>query len=486
MKRRATHLWAAAVSMATVAAIWAPQTAAEDWFGPAITTSLPFAAGGQGIACGDLNGDGIDDVVVTDGEVFDIHTYFALGDGHFQSGETRVVGSGIATLGDTDGDGAIEVITSSDHTLMLFEVSAGGQLPTVPATVQIQSLGSHVDSLCDDLDGDGYEDVVVVGYQGLTVVWGSPTGPISPGQYYEVPVGECREALGVDCVDAGDMTGDGLIDIVIAASWGNIESCPPSKAALRLLRRTGPRLFQFDGQWFGWLSVANDSPEYHDVEVSDIDGDGKRDVAANRSADGVRMFRGFGTGLFSGVEVDLENDGWYLTLFDVDQDGKTDLATGLAHSAVHAGLGGFAFLETQYFAGQGALWITHGRFTADQREDLIGIDPQDGIAVFPRLEGTASIAGEPRSTLGTIRAEPSTVVTGTPICKFTGSAVGGGVFELFSVDGREILRLPGVQTGEGGTVANWDLAIHGRRAAPGVYLIRLGEGGPTGRVTVIR
>ena len=211
---------------------------AYSWFGGAVA------------GAGDVNGDGYDDVIVGTprwhngqsgegrallfpGSATGLATSPAWTVESDQAG--AFFGSWVSSAGDVNGDGYDDVIVSA-NTLSSGENFEGGAfvyqgsssgLSTAPAWTtesdQFGALGGAVSS--GDLDGDGYGDVIVgyyafnhgqVGEGAAFAFFGSPSGLATrPGWFAE---GNQRDSMfGYSLSGAGDVNGDGFDDVVVGA-----------------------------------------------------------------------------------------------------------------------------------------------------------------------------------------------------------------------------------------------------------------------------
>jgi hypothetical protein len=206
----------------------------------------PVGGGQFGIAvasAGDVNGDGFADVLVganRGGATGDAFLYLGAPGGVSASpatipgppaGLTLVnFGYALASAGDVNGDGLADVVIGSAS----FENGGGGAVVylgsakgvlTAPTTlfapgVDTIYFGESVSS-AGDVNGDGYGDVVVA--NGANQVTGSaflylggPNGVASSQAWYAYVGG----SLGTTVSGAGDVNGDGLADILVGAPSG--------------------------------------------------------------------------------------------------------------------------------------------------------------------------------------------------------------------------------------------------------------------------
>jgi len=309
-------------------------------------------AGGFGTAianAGDVDGDGVDDLLV--GEPF----YFQSGSLTYQGrvslvdGATHAVirthegtqaqemlGTAIAGVGDMDGDGLADYAIGSwnyasnglsgNGDVVVHRGSDGGVLWSVEGTVTNQYVGFSVAGV-GDVDGDGKPDVLVGDYNGVVNLYGA-TGSV----IYTLS-GQASSLFGYSLASCGDVDGDGLRDLLIGAPGYSSGSptIPFCGGAYVFSAATGAQLFVVEGD------AQNDSLGRSVSGVGDVDGDGVPDLLAG-------SYTSFGNGSLSGmVRVasgatgatirttygDGVNDrlGWALVgLGDLDQDGVPDYA----------------------------------------------------------------------------------------------------------------------------------------------------------------
>jgi hypothetical protein len=232
-----------------------------------------YATGGGAlsVAIGDLNGDGKPDLVTVNHNDHDVSVAFADGKGGF----TRAASAFAVepspypgTLGDTNGDGHLDIIETS----------------TVRPTRQGAPTGA------------------------LTVLLGNGKGGFRGG-----PVPVRTPAPGF--VTAADVNGDRKLDLVAT----HLE-----RRELTILIGDGKGAFQettgspFDLGHTAWY-----------VAVADMNGDGNADVAA--AAGDVSVMLGDGRGGFGpapGSPFACGGESYMLAVGDVNGDGKPDVVTG--------------------------------------------------------------------------------------------------------------------------------------------------------------
>lgn len=283
--RRPTH------SIATGSTAGAP---AEVRVFDALTGELRFDpirpfdefAGGVTVATGDINGDGIDDIVVGAGpgagprvSLYDgadghlINTFFAFAPG-FQGGVT-------VAAGDINGDGYADVVVGAGP-------GAGAHVKVFDGFTGLESMSffaydsgykGGVTVAVGDLDGDGLAEVVTgMGSGGIPLVKafrGSDGAEIYRFLAYDIRFG------GGVTVAIGDIDGDGRGEIITGTETNG-------PAHVKIFRGGDAAelgsFLAFDPRFRGGVSVA----------ARDLDGDGRDEIliGAGTGAPHVKGFRG--------------------------------------------------------------------------------------------------------------------------------------------------------------------------------------------------
>eukprot|EP00966_Prymnesium_polylepis_P336779 7391742-Prymnesium_polylepis.3 len=181
----------------------------------------------MGARCGiavDLDGDGDNDVVSassTDNTVAwfkNQHSNHSLA----FSGKKQITfqsnGARIVDFGDMDGDGIVDVVAASyyDHIIRWFKNSGSGDFGAgqVVSRTAFNAQGVVV----ADVNGDGHLDLASASSGDNTVAWYENLGG---GRFCEVKHLVDTTAQGVRTVVAADLNGDGLIDLASAAKDDN-------------------------------------------------------------------------------------------------------------------------------------------------------------------------------------------------------------------------------------------------------------------------
>lgn len=265
----------------------------------------------------DLDGDGRLDIVVANHESDSVSVFLGNGDGTASAPVEHAVGDGPWRLavGDVDGDGVVDVVTSnrnSDDLSVLIGLGDGSFAPvgSIPAGDKPIGIG------LTDLDGDGHTDLVHTNeaIDTLSVRLGTGGGAFGPPVTF--PTGDSPHVL-----ELIDLDEDGATDVVVA-------------------NRYSDDLSVFLGNGDGTLAAPSVHPVGEwplQIALTDADRDGILDlVVANRRgtspiASSVSLLRGTGAGGLAPVEMILapgsETTG--LAALDADGDALPDLVVVL-------------------------------------------------------------------------------------------------------------------------------------------------------------
>jgi hypothetical protein len=189
---------------------------------PPVAYAAP-AAGYNDLEVGDLNSDGLTDVIVMSGEEYptspNLSVLYQQSTGSLAALTSRWIEPRRATngigIGDVNGDGRNDIVTGSDspEDLALFFQNPDG---TLAATASIlPTYGGSKPVEVADLNGDLLDDVVVVhsGYLALGVYLQSPGGTLGPETLDPIPWGQNLNPHGLA---VGDLNDDAAPDVAIA------------------------------------------------------------------------------------------------------------------------------------------------------------------------------------------------------------------------------------------------------------------------------
>ncbi len=190
------------------------------------SVSSPMA-GWDDIGVGDLNSDGLTDVVKMNGQYADnpsLSVYLQNASGNLDPSTPYdlegVVGNGLA-LGDVTGDGLDDAILSHGANRPFSEIIVISQTITGTLGITTTYTASDIPETVElgDVNLDGRSDVVVAhgGWGTLSVYLQSQSGVLEPFDLYGLPV-PGAERFGPQAVAVGDINSDGQPDIAVADS----------------------------------------------------------------------------------------------------------------------------------------------------------------------------------------------------------------------------------------------------------------------------
>lgn len=325
----------------------------------AIVSSTTSYMGGVVAGVGDTNGDGFDDVAAAQ----DVNTSSSYTTGEvriWRGSATSISGTGNTTLaaparsgnfgdsvsgGDVDGDGFSDVFvgmpgddTASTDSGMVY-MYPGSSSGT--STTSSWNYNGAVNELCGtsvdasrDIDGDGYNDLIVgcgtaatAGYySGSMRIWHGSAAGLSGSPDLTIDGNSTYDLLGYHALWAGDLNGDGNLD---AANGGG-----SSGATVSIIDGDGSTLSATvtetiepdDGDSFGYAIGA----------PGDVDGDGYDDLLVGTEDGTYSLVLGGSTGMVYDWDCDWswhgysnEYAGGWFDHGDWDGDGVNDMAIGL-------------------------------------------------------------------------------------------------------------------------------------------------------------
>jgi hypothetical protein len=293
--------------------------------------SYPTAhlAGAQTVAVGDVNGDGVPDLVAANlgaGAVF-----LGNGDGTFQPAVTVPAGPNpfAVAVGDLTGDGRLDIVvtnagfTSDGHTVSVLLNNGDGTFQA-PRTLLV---GRHPTAVAvGDLLGNGHMDIVTANQHddSVSVLLGNGDGSFQTGIDYDV-------GAEPDAVAVADLRHTGQLDIVTGGQGSDV-----SPGGVSVLLNQGGGTFAQSQLYPTGLSGGS---AVRGLSVGDLNGDGIADIATANDEDfgkgSANVLLGNGDGTFRpGTTASLDNMPLSAALADLHNDGKLDLLTGGFGSAV--------------------------------------------------------------------------------------------------------------------------------------------------------
>ncbi|PLX39346.1 MAG: hypothetical protein C0606_02125 [Hyphomicrobiales bacterium] len=282
----------------------------DSFQGFAETAVINGEIGGEGLgisvaSAGDVDGDGYADLVigaasdeygnnsgsarvVSGGSGETLYTFYG-------GGEWERLGISVAGAGDVNGDGYADIIigipgddTNGEDTgaAQVISGATGETLFTVHEYGYYPEFGSAVAG-AGDVDGDGYDDVIVGAYSadytgdesGMAKVFSGATGEILYTFYgYEAwDDSYSGSHLGYSVAGAGDVDADGHADLIIGAPWYSDRWYNAGLVQV-ISGATGDAIYELSGDAYDGIgqSVA---------ELGDVNGDGVTDLIAGAPGD---------------------------------------------------------------------------------------------------------------------------------------------------------------------------------------------------------
>lgn len=337
--------------------------------GLARQTASPTLDDIRGLSAADLDGDGTPELLVRGSPGT---RTLAI---HRQSGtiwpSAQVLdlpdANGLA-VADVAGDAAPELLVSrASGDVIVLEATAMGRLRDLPSLGADLLAPGVVATTTADVDQDGHPEILVA--SGALAAPGVRVLYVSGGDLLAGAL-VTSGATGGDLtlIASGDLDGDANCDLVVG------------------LGANGYEVFRGDGAGGFSPLGAGQEPLDGPAALVDTDLDGNLDLVAGYFG-GVALLYGNGQGGFSapgvlGPPVMLEE----FLVDDVDQDGTADLIGTLAGRGYFMrgplATGTFATLPRGDFHG-----FATGDLDGDGNKDLIGLDPDANLLVFP-LETT--------------------------------------------------------------------------------------------------
>jgi hypothetical protein len=222
--------------------------------------TLATGGGGDAVAIGDVTNDGHPDIVVADSSLSDAHAILfvqsATSPGTFAAPVSLSLGvnrgSNDVAIHDVDGDGRNDIVlATSDSVAILYDNGSGGFLSPVYVSAGINPQGVAV----GDVDGDGRTDIVVanagyapfggIGGASVTVLRQLVAGSFTASGI-GVPDGAVQPVI-------ADLDHDGLPDIgVLSFSFFGFNV--PSKVSILRQSSASPGSFSLSATYNGTLA----------------------------------------------------------------------------------------------------------------------------------------------------------------------------------------------------------------------------------------
>jgi FG-GAP-like repeat/PASTA domain len=264
-------------------------------------------SGSTALATGDLNGDGVPDLVTANaGGEDDAGTVSVLlgrGDGSFPSRHDYPAGDepDSVAVGDVNGDHKPDVVSNGGSTVSVFlNTGDGGLAPKV----DYRDGGGGSPVRLVDVDGDGHLDVVTAGGRTVSVLRNVGDGTFGPPKKYD---------SGADTISVAgaDLNGDGKPDLVVSHQ---------ERPSVSVLLNAG------DGTFTARRDYRTGSAFQPTIAMADMNGDGYPDLVTPGEL-GISLLLNAGDGTF---ELPLAyrggSENGAVAVGDLNGDGRPDIA----------------------------------------------------------------------------------------------------------------------------------------------------------------
>jgi hypothetical protein len=297
------------------------------------TLQIPSLASGSSaptdVAAGDLNGDGLTDIVRANSGTHNLHVFFQLGGGLYPLGPSATLSTGGfsapsgVSVGDLDGDGDLDIAASNagSNNVVAFFQGAAGVFPATPS-MTLGGLGltdGPRDIAIGDVDSDGDKDIAVANATGndLAVFVQSAPGGFGVTPTFTLASSDGPfQPVGVAITDLSDGTADLVAtsvdgSLIVYLYDTELEAYAPE-----------PLRIDAEGVLSNPVSVVTD----------DLDGDGLTDLAvADSDSDDIVILFQRGAGSFSsapdatfGSSIDTDGPS-AVAVADLDGDSDFDI-----------------------------------------------------------------------------------------------------------------------------------------------------------------
>ena len=376
--------------------------------GSAITATFSpqqtFATGTgtSSVALGDVNGDGVLDMITANQTSNSASVLLGNGNGTFQTKVEFATGvkPRFVTLGDVNDDGRLDIITANRDSNNISVLLGNGN-GTFQTQATFATGTSPRNVTLGDVNGDGILDIITANRNSdnTSILLGNGDGTFQTQQTFATGLQPQSGTL-------GDANGDGKLDIITANFSSNTTS---------VLLGNGNGTFQTQATF-----ATGTNPR--SVTLGDVNADGKLDIVfANASSDTASVLLGNGNGTFQTQATFAIGDGpSSVTLGDMNGDGKLDIITTNENSddsSLLLGNGDGTFAAQATFAmGDGPLSVTLGDVNGDGRLDITiaNYSTNNASVLLNSLAFTGQTAN--------VASAPTPTPTPTPVPLVTGSA----------------------------------------------------------------
>lgn len=290
----------------------------------------------DGVATGDFNGDGKIDLAVIHSADNTVNILLGNGDGTFKpavSYPTGHAGSIWVSVADVNGDGKQDLVMLGTGLVSVMLGNGNGTFQ--PAVTYAVGKGARGGVAIGDFNGDGKPDLAVAAgspidstHSAVDILINKGNGTFNP--YTVLPVG-----LAARAVTTGDFNGDGKVDLAVASGEGyNNQLSTGDPAGVTILLGNGNGTFQAGVQFPAVTTPdagsdgngGGDTVNPEIVTAADLNHDGKTDLILSLYDHNIDVYLGNGNGTFQpGVGYNTGEYPRAVGVADVTGDGNVDL-----------------------------------------------------------------------------------------------------------------------------------------------------------------
>ena len=373
-------------------------------------------------ALADINLDGKTDVIVPNQATNNVSIFRNTGTPGSVTFAPRVsfttgIGPVFSTTGDLDGDGKADVVTAhiagGNSTISVLRNTSTASVISFATNIELIMGGFGKTVRIIDIDLDGKPDIVGTktdgsSSNGVSIFRNTSTvGNISFAPKVDLFVGSGAGSVGLTC---GDFDGDNKPDIGVSNANVNTISIFRNTSTLGVISFAAKIDY-----------AANASPSY--MTIGDLDGDGKLDIATIGGGSFISIYKNnssVGSILFA-PKVDYGAGGGIsgVSIEDLNGDGKLDLSasSGSSNNIViypnNSTIGNIAFSSSFMIQQSPGSFISTGDFDIDGKPDILLTNTgADRLHVYRnQIDQAAPIAGgnSPLCIGGTLALTSTTI-----------------------------------------------------------------------------
>ncbi len=325
-------------------------------FGPVVYSATQSSdGGGATVAVGDLNGDGLLDMVTGFGMTYSegapaqavlsvggaLRVRLGNGDGTFRLAPNDSaflpIQNSVVYLADLNADQRLDlvVLNSRAGTVSVVRGMGDGSFAknnqSQPLLLQTTLASGAKLAAFGDLNGDGHVDLAVTGNQGISLLFGNGDLTFQPADLRAVP--------GVFDVVASDINQDGRLDLLATIPVDRIPTPAENHGAVAVLRQ------QANGTFAEAELLTGPAGPLH-LAMADFNADGRVDLLTTNELQGVHLFAGRADGTFTmaqrysvaNVDDSLHTID-FVRIADLNGDGQNDWIVTERAGWVHVRLG---------------------------------------------------------------------------------------------------------------------------------------------------